>query len=352
MRRFFLSVISAVIAFGGLLAPAVATAAEGGLVLQISPLPINLDVDPGKSVSTNLKVKQNSSDNARLKVSLMKFTAFGEEGKPELLDRGPGDDYFDWVRFDKTSFDAPPNVWQNVRMTINVPKTAAFGYYYAVSFSREGDDVKRGNRTNSIAGSAATLVLLNVNSPNAKRSLGLASFASAHRVYEFLPASFNVKFANTGNVHVVPHGDVFIMRGKKQLGVLPINSGAGNILPKTKRIYPAKWTGGFPVYEDVVEDGKVKLDKNGKHVQKLKWDWTQADKFRFGKYTAHLFAIYDDGKRDVPVEAELSFWVVPWRLLLVLLVVLALIGFGVYSSVRGTVRGVSRGARRFRRGRR
>ncbi|HVQ43380.1 MAG TPA: hypothetical protein VMT30_00215 [Candidatus Saccharimonadia bacterium] len=354
MKRVIVRIMGVALALAWGLAPAVASAADapapgtGALVLQVSPLPINLEADPGKSVSADLRVKQNSGSDARLKVSLMKFRAYGEEGKPELMDRQPGDDYFDWVKFDKTQFDAPANVWQTVKMTINVPKTAAFGYYYAVAFSRVGDDVKRGERTNSVAGAAATLVLLDARSPNAKRTLGLASFTSMHRIYEFLPADFKVAFKNTGNVHVVPHGDVFIMRGNKQLGVVPINSAFGNILPGSNRVYPSEWTEGFPVYEDVVEDGKVKLDKNGNHVQKLKWDWTQLTKLRIGRYTGHLFAVYDDGKRDVPIEADVSFWVIPWRFLAVLAVVLAIVGFGVYSVVRGTLRGARRLGRRRR----
>jgi hypothetical protein len=361
MKRLWLSLASMGVALSGMLMPMAALAASptpaptavpalgSGLVLQTSPLPINLVADPGKSVSADLRVKQSGATDAQLKVSLMKFSAFGEEGKPEILDREPGDDYFDWVKFDKTVFDAPPNVWQTVHMTINVPKTAAFGYYYAVVFSRVGDDVKRDNRTNSIAGATAVLVLLEARNPNANRTLQLSSFSSEHRIYEFLPAKFNVKLQNTGNVHAVPQGDVFIMQGKKQLATLPINSGGGNILPRSKRVYPAVWNDGYPVYQLVTEDGKVKLDKDGNQVRKLSWDpggFNPFSRIRFGKYTAHVFAIYDDGHRDVPLEADLTFWVIPWRAILVLLLVIGLIGFGVYASVRGTVRGAARGVRR------
>ncbi|MBA3757574.1 hypothetical protein H0X09_01800, partial [Candidatus Saccharibacteria bacterium] len=38
-------------------------------------------------------------------------------------------------------------------------------------------------------------------------------------------------------------------------------------------------------------------------------------KLRFGHYTADLVLVYNDGQRDVPVTASVSFWVVPWRLL-------------------------------------
>lgn len=320
-----------------------AVAAESRpLNLITSPLPINLAIEPGKSISTDLRVKQAGGDTQRLKVSLMKFAAYGDEGKPRLLDRGPGDAYFDWVKFDKTQFDAPSNVWQSVHMTINVPKDAAFGYYYAVVFSRAGDDARQEGNTNAINGGTAVLVLLDAKVPGAKRTVALDSFTSEHRLYEFVPSKFNIKFRNTGNVHVVPTGNVFITKGKSPLSTLPINAELGNILPGSKRIYTSKWNDGYPHGEPVIEDGKTKIDDNNREVTHLVY--TNGDSkditphFRMGKYTAHLFAVYDDGTRDIPLEAEVSFWVIPWRFLLALLAVALLIGFGIYGLVRGTLR--------------
>jgi hypothetical protein len=34
-----------------------------------------------------------------------------------------------------------------------------------------------------------------------------------------------------------------------------------------------------------------------------------------GKYTAHMLLVYDNGERDIPIEAAVSFWIVPWRLI-------------------------------------
>lgn len=349
MKRSLLIIAHFILVLGGVLGPGLARAADSKpLVLETTPLPIDLIADPGKTVSTDLRVKQNGTGTERLKVSLMKFVAYGNEGKPRLIDRQPGDDYFDWAKFDKVQFDAPPNVWQTVHMTINVPKTAAFGYYYAVVFSRVGDDARLDNHTNAIAGGSAVLVLLDANSPNAKRSLQLVSFAATHRVYEFLPADFTMQVANTGNVHVVPQGDVFISYGGKQLATLPVNAQLGNTLPGSQRIYPISWADGFPHYEPITENGKVKLDKNGNQVTHLEWDWSKLLKFRMGKYTAHLFAVYDDGHHDAPLEAEVSFWVIPWRFLLVLLAVIALIGFGIFFSLRGVWRGATQSVRRLR----
>jgi hypothetical protein len=332
-----------------LLGPVAASAAESKpLNLQTSPLPINLAVDPGKAVSVDLRIKQNSGSDERLQVSLMKFSAYGSEGKPRLIDRQPGDDYFDWVKFDKPTFMAPNNVWQTVHMTINVPKTAAFGYYYAAVFSRVGDDAKPDARNTAIQGGTAVLVLVDVRSPNAKRVLEVASFESKHGFYEFLPAEFTTKLHNVGNIHAVPYGDIFITQGKKQIATIPVNGERGNILPNSNRAFQAVWDDGFPIYKQATENGKQKVDAKGQPVMALDWDLTKLSKLRFGRYTAHLVSVYDDGKRDVALEAQVSFWVVPWRFLLALLVIMSLVGLGVYAALRGTWRG----ARRLGRGKR
>src|SRR4051812_20580595 len=102
-----------------------ALAAPSGVNLTTSPLPINLSMNPGSTTSTDLRIQNSSNKTQRIKVSLMKFSAYGESGKPALQTRQPGDDYFDWVSFSPAVFDAPPNQWMSVKMTINAPKSAA-----------------------------------------------------------------------------------------------------------------------------------------------------------------------------------------------------------------------------------
>jgi hypothetical protein len=43
----------------------------------------------------------------------------------------------------------------------------------------------------------------------------------------------------------------------------------------------------FLVREPVIQDGQVKLDKNGKPVENLSINWNKLTSFRIGKYTAN-----------------------------------------------------------------
>jgi hypothetical protein len=319
-----------------LIQPAAASnhvATAGPLSIITSPLPISLSTDPGKPVTADLRVKNNGSTTERLKIDLMKFSAFGEDGKPRLEDPEPTDDYFKWVSFPSPVFTAEPGVWKTVRMTINPPKTAALGYYYAAVFSRADSD-RPEERQTALKGGTATLVLLDVRSPNAKRALDVLEFSSSRRVYEFLPASFTVKLRNPGNIHLRPIGTIFITRGKREVDQITVNSELGNILPGSNRIFESKWHNGFPVYTEKTADNKVVLDDKGKQVHELKWDFTQVPKLRFGRYHAHLAMAYDDGKRDVPLEADVSFWVIPWRLVIYAIAIPVIPALLVYFIMR------------------
>ena len=307
-------------------------AQSAGINLTTSPLPINLSVNPGSTISTDLRIQNSSNQPQKIKVSLMKFAAYGESGKPALQDRAPGDEYFDWVSFSPSTFTAPPNQWQTVKMTISTPKDAAFGYYYAVVFSPANQKPK--GEGNKFLGSTAILVLLDVKSPNAKRSAKVVDFSVSRKSYEFLPATFNIRVHNDGNVHLLPTGTIYIKRGSKQIAAIPFNSQHGNILPNSYRIYTSSWSDGFPVYQTKEENGRVVLDKNGQPLTELKWDFSKLPKLKFGRYTANLLAVYDNGSRDVPMEASVSFWVIPWRIIAFVLVVGILVFIGLLSVGR------------------
>lgn len=310
------------------------TAQESGAFnIVTSPLPISLNGKPGTTLTTDIRIKNGGSKTEKLKVTLMKFSAYGDEGKPAIAEREPSDDYFDWVTFSPALFDAEPNEWKTIKMTIKLPQTAAFGYYYAAAFSR-ASEVKPTGKQNVLLGSTAVLVLVDAKVPNAKRSAEIVSFTSNKKAYEFLPTTFSVKIKNSGNVHLVPSGNIVVSRGNKEVARLSVNSASGNVLPDSNRIFTAEWTDGFPSYGDRVVAGKTVLDKNGKPQKQLQWDLNKISHLRFGRYTAHLIMVYDDGSRDVPLEATVSFWVIPWRLLGLLLLILAIPAAIVYVVMR------------------
>jgi hypothetical protein len=308
--------------------------------LTTSPLPILLATKPGQTVSTKLRVQNSGTQAVNLRVDLKKFKADGVSGKPQLADRGAGDDYFDWVSFSPQRFKADPGVWNNVTMTIKVPADAGLGYYFAPVFSIDSTSQGGPTATNAsqLQGGTAILVLLDVQVPGEKRQLQISSFTANKHLYEYLPANFTVKIKNSGDIHLSPAGNIFITRGKKTIATLDVNPNGGNILPRSSRDFATAWSNGFPVFEIKRDHGQVVTDKRGQPVYRLNWNFGHANHLRFGHYTANLVLTYDNGTRDVPVTASVAFWVVPWKPLPFVLIAIVLIGIGLWTSGKNIYR--------------
>lgn len=312
MFRLFLSIVFW--SFFLLIPPL--SAQDGSLRLVTSPLPISLVAEPGTTVTTNLKVKNGGTEEETLKIDIMKFNAYEESGKPALMELEPKDTFDDWVSFSEPTFAIAPEEWKTITVTFTVPTDAAFGYYYAFVFSRAEAAAELAPRQTAVVGGTATLVLLEARVPHAKREVTVTEFSTDKTIYEFLPTTFTVSLKNSGNVHVAPRGNIFLSRGKeKDIALLEVNEHRGNILPNSTRLFESEWQDGFPVYQPVIKDGAVVLNENGETTFDLVWDWKESAKLRFGKYTAKLLLVYDDGTRDVPIEGIVTFWVVPWRLI-------------------------------------
>jgi hypothetical protein len=325
--RLLAGIIAGIIITVGLTPPAHAqSTSTAGFSAAISPLPILLNAKPGESVSTDLRVNNPSTHDEKLKVVVKTFTQEGPNGTVALHDPTPADNFISWISFSKTSFDAPPGLWQTVKMTVNVPATASFGYYFAVEFTSANPLAHAAGSGTAIQGAVASFVLLNAEASGEVRQMRITSFSADHRFYEFLPARFAIRLHNSGNVYAGASGNIFIMRGSKQVGVINVNENHGLVLPGANRLFGASWDQGFPVYKELNgPGGQPSPGKNGQPKQRLSWNFSQVSKLRFGHYTAKLALVYNDGQRDVPISGTLSFWVVPWRMVGMILFILVLI---------------------------
>lgn len=336
----FAGLVGVVVAVG-LFAPAPSVAAaaptQAAFNILTSPLPIKISTSPGKTVTTEIRFKNLNDTPEAVKVSLLRFGASGEEGAPDLFDVTPKDKFGSWVTFSPSEVVAQPNVWNTITMTIKVPANADLGYYMAVTLSPASAATDAGNGT-SLKGSAATLVLLNVNTGNEKRSLNIVEFTSNKGLYEYLPTTFNVKLRNNGNIYIAPAGNLFITHAGKQVAALDFNQAGASVLPGTNRTLKADWHDGFPLYTNKIVDGKTIADSHAVPQQDLKWDFSKVNKLRIGRYTAKILVVYDDGKQDVPLEATVNFWVLPWKIMLLGLLIIVIIGVGLFSFIRGLVR--------------
>lgn len=326
---FFLAASFCVLQFC-LSVPTVQAVEATPMNLTFSPVSISLETDPGVPITRQIKVRNNSNEPENLQVTLGSFTTDETGEKPILREPSESDTFLTWLTIDQPNFTVLPGEWTTLNLTFAPPADAALGYYYAIYFRRSQPTVSLGGT--SIQGSPAVLALANVVSPLAKRQLELTDFSVAQNFTEFLPQTFNVTIKNTGNVHVTPNGNIFIDgQGKKDLAVLLLNPKGHTILPQSSRTFAVTWSDGFP---RAPITGAEPATPTAPHLFGLEWDLAKADTFRFGNYTAHLLMVYDNGQRDVPIESFASFWVFPWKLVVLALIIASFALVGVISTIK------------------
>lgn len=320
--------------------PSVLAASGSGSTITTSPVSVDLLAAPGSSTSTVLQLQNNGPQAISISVKLEEFKAVGKSGQAQIYVPPPGDPSVQWVHFSRNSFTAEPGVWNPITMTIALPKTAAYGYYYAVLFVPNTITNALSSDATKVKGANAVLVLLNAHTPNESNRLSVRSYTADKSSYQYLPASFSVDVHNSGNIFTAPRGDIYISRtkGGKVIDTIDVNSGQGNVLPGTDRIFQVQWANGFPVYQLKRLNGQIVSDKKGKPIQQLKWDIAKVPEFRYGKYYARLVLVYNNGSRDVPINGEVSFWVIPWLLLLGLLLFSILVLLGLWTIVKNIIK--------------
>jgi len=308
----------------------------GDFNLQVTPSPLVATVKPGVKTQLDLKIHNGGSSTENLKVEPRSFSLSQNSAGVNLLDTTPPD-VAAWISFSQPKFAILPGQWVTETITLNVPKSAGFSYSFALVISRQSDP-KPTDGGRLIKGSLAVFTLVNVDRPGAASNLEVNAFSVSKHLYEYLPASFSVRFRNTGNTIAQPYGNIFIQRGsnaKTSLGSLDVNETKGYILPGTQRTITATWGDGFPAYQTIKA-------ADGTTSQKLVWNWTKLSQLRIGRYTAHLVAVYNQAGRDVPIEGNVAFWVVPWKIILVLLVIVLLVLFALFMIIRMIFRAVKR----------
>jgi hypothetical protein len=320
-------------------APGSAASAPGSS-LTTSPIADNLSIQPGTSATSTLQVMNDGTQAVQITTKVETFSSYGTAGEAKISVPAANDPSTSWVHLAQTSFVAQPGVWISDKLTIDLPKTATLGYYYAILFQPQLKFTPTTPSTNVVTGTNAVLVLVDTHSSGEKRQLSIAKFSVSQQLYEFLPATFTVTVHNDGNIFAPPEASIFISRNDNftsDLAVLDVNKGAGNVLPYSNRVFQAVWSDGFPVNQTKTVDGQPLFNK-GQPVQQLNWNFAKLGSFRFGKYYAKLTLVYNDGTRDIPIVSVVSFWVIPWKLLIGALFVLAILLFGIFSLGRSLYR--------------
>lgn len=287
--------------------------AQGAVSLSVSPTLFEMSASVNQSWSSSVRVINTNSFPLKVYLSGVNFEPTGESGQGSMVpvfgSESNGSTLAEWFTLPSDEIIIPAEQTVSVPFTINVPEDAAPGGHFAAILvgtrSLTNVDTPAQLETSQVV---TSLVFLSVAGDITERGV-IRDFVTDQSINESPEATFSLRFENDGNVHLQPQGNITIknMWGKER-GLVPINqtSQFGNVLPESVRKYNFEWVG----------------------------EWSFAD---MGRYTAEVTLAYGNQTRQF-VTAETAFWVIPWRTLLILLVVLGsllwLIIWGVKLYIR------------------
>lgn len=308
-------------------------ATDAAFSMQLTPSPLVQTVKPGVARTVPIQVRNNGQATESLKAEIRHFSFDSTTGGINI-DDAPATDLADWVTFATPKFNVKAGEAYSQNVKLNFPANSGFSYSFVIIFSRQSQPQATGSGR-LLQGSIADFALINIDRPGAKRALEVSSVKSKSGIYEYVPANFSIVLKNTGNTIVQPLGNIFIGRGdatKDAIATLPFNANQSYVLPNTSRTINATWNDGFPkTVTETASDGTTKSHNE--------WNWGEISKFRIGKYSANVVAVYNNGTYDVPLNVSTSFWILPWKILAVALLIVLIFAFGIFMIIRNIVKG-------------
>ena len=275
-----------------------ASAQISGDGLTISPPILELETKPGETYNQIIKITNPTNNLIEVYPQVMNFRASGEGGEPAFYPATEEEANFSlaqWIKFNQSKVALTPEQVVEFNYSIEVPADAeAGGHYGVIFFATQPPKAEEDQSQISISSMIGSLILAKV--PGTIIEKGFLESFKANRIYLKLPATFQVRISNLGNVHFKPRGDITIkgMFGGES-DKIQLNQARGNVLPDSIRKFEEKWN---------------------------------PEKIIIGRYTADLRVVY--GESEKTLSGQIVFWVLPlWFLLslggLILLIVILII---------------------------
>lgn len=262
--------------------------------LAVTPPSFEIAGNPGATITNTVRLENMKSTPVRLAVDRRNFAAIGEDGAIGLTEDTDTFSLASWITVDPADVVIPPKSTRTFTFSIKVPLNAEpGGHFGSLIFRSITDDTLTGSGA-SVAQEIGSLILLKL-AGDTKEGAHNESFTTTKSLYEYGPVQFDSRVKNLGNVHLKPYGNITItnMLGQK---VATIEYDAKNVLPGAIRKISAEWP--------------------------TKW--------RFGRYNATSVLIY--GSNNTQLANVTSFYILPYRLMAVVLVVLIVLGLMFYKS--------------------
>jgi hypothetical protein len=291
-------------------------AGQNAFALSITPIRFEINGDPGDTVKGEILLINETSFAETYYASYSNFEAQGESGSPAFVD--PKEGLGTWIRTELQEVTLAPRQQKVVPFTVTIPNEAEPGGHFAVIFWGTAPPGRGGGV--AVGAKTGVLVLLSVNG-EVREDAGLLNFNIREKRFwhSTLPVHFEYRLKNDGGDRIKPLGKIIIRNTifwpTEKLDANPV---IGNVLPGSVRKFNVDWI-RFERPGDYLEPtGLFK-----KFWGDVSYQWKN---FAVGLYSANLKIAYGSGGEESRGSA--FFFVFPWQLVLVMLLVIAVAYFG------------------------
>ncbi len=270
---------------------------------SLGPGKIELWMNPGEKLTKELLITSRIDKTTKFKIELEDFEGSKDPERAVVLLGEKRGSYSlkDYLYPEVTEFILEYGEKMTLPIEISIPQNAKPGGLYGVvlvaiePISTVGqEEGARATGEVKIISRLGTLFFVRIKGETGEtiESGFLKDFKIEKNFYEKGPISFELLFENNGNVYLVPYGIIEI-KNFLRTKVSEIELNPWFVMPSSLRLRDIQWK-----------------------------------KLMFGRYTANIKV--NRGYQDIIDEKSIVFWVIPWKIILVVLVILAVI---IYISI-------------------
>lgn len=264
--------------------------AQTALGITAIPPRLELTVKPGETITREIKVRNESATEKVMSTHSKDFIVTDDKGTPIQIENVDEKEnrwaVSNWIQVSPTSFKLKPGETKSLIVTVIVPDNATPGGHYAMILHSPKNDTMISQNGATIEANVGTLVYVTV--PGDIRQDAKITKFKAPQFSEFGPIDITTTVQNLSDIHIAPVGNITVTNwfGGKT-AIIPLDK--LNIFPYTSRHYLS----------------------------------TLNRKWLFGRYQAQIEAGY--GTAGQALVATVFFWVIPWRFIILLLTLIAII---------------------------
>lgn len=266
----------------------------------ISPVASEIALNPGEKTEGTMKIINDTGSPLTFEATTQDFIVDGPDGTPRLLTEATLDNKYSaaaWLAVAPGKITVKAHDRQVVNYYIQAPEDARPGGHYAAVVFKPTTNLGVKGTGASVNTQVGSLFYVNIKGP-IKEEASISKFLS-NFFSEYGPIDIFTQIKNSGDLHIKPKGSIV---------VTSLFGGKNTVELNESNVFPG---GGVRNYENKV-----------------------GQKWMFGPYTAKLAASYGQAN-NLPLNASITFWVFPWKIAMLIVLVTALIALGILYINKG-----------------